>query len=180
MVPNPGNRVVPNSGNQLVPNPGNRLVLKRGNSALEDPATQDLVFKNLERAVAELIEHKKRVALVLSSPRGKEFDPRTMAQRVGLGFEIRRSAPTPRTTVAAGSAVIDDRLRSVAERLGAEIVDPLDYICSSTDCPATDSAGNPLYMDVSHIRESVVLKQVSAFDAYVYVGTPQLPASGSR
>jgi hypothetical protein len=55
------------------------------------------------------------------------------------------------------------RLIEVANRAGAVVIDPLDYLCGSSICPAFEE-GNPIYMDPTHLRSSYVRDRVSYLD----------------
>ena len=56
--------------------------------------------------------------------------------------------------VEAATATMDERLKALASRLGLETIDPLDYVCDRTTCPAIDGDGDPIYLDISHLRAS--------------------------
>jgi peptidoglycan/LPS O-acetylase OafA/YrhL len=134
------------------------------------PQTQ-WVMDGFESAVAGLVADGKHVVIVLSSPFGKEFDPREMAQRDGLSFRVRLPGPVPRQDLDADAAFIDDRLVEIAKRTHATLLDPLDTICSATVCPTLDSQGKPLLKDDSHLRSSFVQSHFNAFDPYVMVNS---------
>jgi hypothetical protein len=134
---------------------------------LQGPAG-DRALARLEAALAKLVAAGKRVYLVLSSPRGEQFDPRGMAKRVGLNFEVHIAEPVPRAEVAARTARIDARLERIAARAGAQVIDPKDYLCDQYSCPVADEGGRPLYKDESHVRSSTVRERFTAFDRFVY------------
>ena len=98
----------------------------------------------------------KQVVIVLSSPYGKQFDPREMAQRDGWGFRVSLPGPVSRQAVDSDSAFIDDRLKEIARRTHASVLDPRDTICSPTACPTLDAHGKPLLKDDSHLRSAFV------------------------
>jgi hypothetical protein len=104
---------------------------------------------------------------VLSSPYRKQFDPREMAQRDGWGFRVHLPGPVSRQAVDSDSAFIDDRLKEIAQRTHASVLDPRDTICSPTACPTLDSRGKPLLKDDSHLRSSFVQSHFDAFDRFV-------------
>ena len=52
---------------------------------------------------------------------------------------------------------------------GAEILDPLPWLCSSGRCPVIDEAGRPIYFDNSHIRADFVRRRITALDDFVIV-----------
>jgi peptidoglycan/LPS O-acetylase OafA/YrhL len=130
------------------------------------PRTQ-WVMDGFEAAVSSLVAAGKHVVIVLSSPYGKQFDPREMAQRDGWGFRVHLPGPVSRQAVDSDSAFIDDRLKEIAQRTHASVLDPRDTICSPTACPTLDSRGKPLLKDDSHLRSSFVQSHFDAFDRFV-------------
>jgi peptidoglycan/LPS O-acetylase OafA/YrhL len=132
------------------------------------PQTQ-WVMDGFESAVAGLVAAGKHVVIVLSSPYGKQFDPREMAQRDGWTFRVHLPAPVSRQEIDSDSAYIDDRLIEIARRTGASVLDPLDSICDSHVCPTLDARGKPLLKDDSHLRSSYVRSNFTAFDHLVIV-----------
>ena len=137
------------------------------------------VLDGFEAAVGGLVKAGKQVVIVLSSPYGKQFDPREMAQRDGWTFRVRLPGPVSRQAVDSDSAFIDDRLRSIAQRTHATVLDPRDTICDSTACPTLDSRGEPLLKDDSHLRSSFVRSHFDAFDRFV-VPTPGADKRAAR
>ena len=142
------------------------------------PQTQ-WVMDGFESAVASLVAAGKQVVIVLSSPYGKQFDPREMAQRDGWGFRVNLPGPVSRQAVDSDSAFIDDRLKEIAQRTHASVLDPRDTICSPTTCPTLDARGKPLLKDDSHLRSSFVQSHFDAFDRFVTV-TPVAGAPSAR
>jgi hypothetical protein len=130
------------------------------------PQTQ-WVMDGFESAVASLVASGKHVVIVLSSPYGKQFDPREMAQRDGLSFRVHLPGPVSRREIDSDSAFIDDRLTEMATRTGASVLDPLDTICGPQTCPTLDARGKPLLKDDSHLRSSFVESHFDAFDRFV-------------
>jgi hypothetical protein len=63
---------------------------------------------------------------------------------------------------------IDLRLRELAARSGAAVLDPADWLCSASSCPTADADGRPLYKDESHLRASFA-RRLEALDGYVYL-----------
>jgi peptidoglycan/LPS O-acetylase OafA/YrhL len=132
------------------------------------PQTQ-WVMDGFESAVASLVAAGKHVVIVLSSPYGKQFDPREMAQRDGWTFRVHLPGPVSREAIDSDSAYIDDRLIEIARRTGTSVLDPLDSICNSKVCPTLDARGKPLLKDDSHLRSSYVRSNFKAFDDLVVV-----------
>jgi len=122
------------------------------------------VLRGFEERLARLTASGKRVVLVLSSPRGTAFDPKAAIDRewthltVKSGFEPAKRIQPP----------IDARLREIAARTGATVLDPADWLCSASSCPTADADGRPLYKDESHLRASFA-RTLEALDGYVYL-----------
>ncbi len=126
-------------------------------------------LQGFERALGKLTAQGKHVVLVLSSPRGDPFSPRQMVTRNGFSFHVSIPPPVSRVEATADNAFIDDRIREIARRIGAELIDPMDELCTTTVCPTVDKDGNPLFTDETHLRSSTVRARFKAFDRYVYL-----------
>ena len=125
------------------------------------------ILDGFERAVRRLVVQGKNVVIVLSSPKGEQFDPAQMAKRDGLNFHVVLHDAVPRSVVDSDRASIDDVIIQIARRTGASTLDPVDTICSSTTCPVLDVNGKPLLKDASHLRSSFVTSHFDAFDRFV-------------
>jgi len=130
-------------------------------------AENDWVMAGFERAIRQLVAAGKEVVIVLSSPYGKQFDPREMAKRDGLDFHVVLHRTVPRSEVESKSAGVDDLMIRVARRAGASVLDPVDTICNASTCPVLDPKGQPLLKDDSHLRSSFVASHFDAFDRFV-------------
>jgi hypothetical protein len=129
------------------------------------------VLKGFERELKQLTRAGKQVVLVLSSPRGDAFDPKSVIQREGMSVQVREPlGRVPRSELVQLTSPIDSRLIAVAAAAGASVVDPTEYLCSKAFCPAADERGRPLYKDGSHLRASYVRERFSAVDRFVYLG----------
>ena len=128
------------------------------------------VLQGFEAALGRLTAAGKRVVLVLSSPRGDAFDPKSVIHREGMTVQVRAAlAPMPRSELATLTTPIDERLRRIAAAVGASVIDPADWLCSASHCPSVDERGRPLYKDESHLRASVARERFVAVDRYVYL-----------
>ncbi len=129
------------------------------------------VLQRFEASLNKLIVNGKRVVIVLSSPRGSVFNPKSLINRSWKGVMVKDSFPlVPRSDVITLASPIDSRLREIATRVKATVIDPCDWLCTLDVCPVADKSGNPLYMDDSHIRASVTSAVFGALDNYVYLG----------
>lgn len=139
------------------------------------------VFRRFEAALARLVAEGKRVVLVLSSPRGSAFSPKSVLERDWT--TVRVSHPYVAVPVARLHQLtrpIDERLQRIAERAGATVLDPTQWLCDDGYCPAADAHGRPLYMDDSHIRASVARSRLDELDRFVYLdNTPHSPRAAA-
>jgi peptidoglycan/LPS O-acetylase OafA/YrhL len=125
----------------------------------------DAAFERLRNMLTALAERGKKVYLVLPSPSGTMFDPHRMVQRdvVRLRFEVNLPAPDRATVVEAVSPVTQ-RLLSIAHDTGAETIDPMVFLCSSSTCPAVTQAGEPMYHDMWNLRPAYAREHVRYLD----------------
>lgn len=115
----------------------------------------DKLFGLLENEIRELRSRGKLVYLILSNPSAAALDPLTMLPSRMTG----RLASQPPTSVGVDQLYknrepIARKLRALASRTGAIVIDPFPHMCDSTKCPALDASGAPIYRDEHHIRAS--------------------------
>jgi hypothetical protein len=128
------------------------------------------VFDEFADALAHLRKLGKRVVVLLSSPNGHAFDPKSMIDHGWLIPHARQVNSVARAELVSMLSPIDSRIRAAAERAGAEILEPLNWSCNNTVCPVLDSIGRPIFIDGSHIRASVERAQATALDQLVVIG----------
>jgi peptidoglycan/LPS O-acetylase OafA/YrhL len=128
------------------------------------------VFKGFEAALRRMTAAGKQVVLVLSSPRGDAFDPKSVIEREGMTVQVREPfGRVARSELVQVTSPIDSRLIAIAAAAGASVIDPTEWLCSAAFCPAADERGRPLYKDGSHLRASVARERFVAVDKYVYL-----------
>jgi peptidoglycan/LPS O-acetylase OafA/YrhL len=125
------------------------------------------VFAGLERTLASLSQQGKRVVVVLSSSRGRAMDPKTWVDRGLAGLSPHPRDPVPLQSVRALSADIDRKLEEIAARIHAQVVDPMQVLCTNSVCPAVDEDGAFIFSDSSHLRASFVKRKFSLLDRFV-------------
>jgi SGNH domain-containing protein len=147
---------------------------------LMSPQTQ-WILDGFEAEITSLVRAGKQVVIVLSSPVGEEFDPRRMVRRDGMNFTVvLPRAVVPRSAISSETAFIDERIRQIAVHAKATILDPLDTLCPSAECPILDSEGKPVLRDYSHLRSSFVRLHFDAFDQYVLIDSHATPSAAAR
>ena len=126
------------------------------------------VLNGFEDSLRKLTAAGKRVVILLSSPRGVAFDPKSLIDREAIIVRVNAlPAPVPRAELSALAAPIDERIKRIAARVGASVIDPADWLCSAQSCP-TAEGGRLLYKDDSHLRPDFA-RRFDALDAYVYL-----------
>jgi peptidoglycan/LPS O-acetylase OafA/YrhL len=138
-----------------------------------DPRNQ-WIYDGLANTLAQLRKAGKQVIVLTSSPQGAAFDPIFMVDRSGLTPQPRVPLIVERADLVRRLAAIDDRIRDAAVHAGAQVLNPDDWFCTAQICPTVDSQGNPLFMDATHVRASVVRAKVTALDQFVVIS----PAAG--
>jgi len=130
----------------------------------------DWVMEGFQDALGRLVRAGKRVVIMLSSPRGEVLDPKSVIGRDGMAVRVRGPFTSlPRAELAALTGRIDARLEAIARAAGATVIDPADWLCTASSCPAADETGRPLYRDASHLRASAARERFGAVDPFVYI-----------
>jgi peptidoglycan/LPS O-acetylase OafA/YrhL len=127
--------------------------------------------QSLAKDIAALHRAGKRVVIVLNIPNGKELTLQASLKRTGDNPGVDPAAGISRAELARRHGAIRAQLIRVARESGAEIVDPLDFLCSASFCPAYDSHGQSIYFDKTHLRNRFVREQLTFLDDFL-----QLPA----
>jgi hypothetical protein len=131
-----------------------------------EAADAEWIYEPLIEEIRQLISAGKDVYIVLNPPGGARAAPDS-----GISRLAKAQQPPPRAISLAEhlerTGAINARIRSIAERGGARVLDPADWMCTASGCPVTDAAGVPIYKDTTHLRASFVRQHVHAFDELV-------------
>jgi peptidoglycan/LPS O-acetylase OafA/YrhL len=127
------------------------------------------IYDGFSDAISRLRKLGKRVVVVTSSPRGYEFDPSRMADRSRIIPRYKPSEPVPLAQLRTFLYPIESRIRAAAQTGGAELLDPDQWLCDATACPAVDANGQPMYSNASHIRATVTRERAIGLDQFVLI-----------
>jgi peptidoglycan/LPS O-acetylase OafA/YrhL len=152
----------------------------RARLRLESPATQ-LALQRFEAEIAQLVLSGRRVFIVLSNPTSPRFDPVAL-----IPLPVRLSLRPPRSLAVGGERIdatrfeayvgpLMNRLREIAARTGAQVIDPRSTLCDGMMCPATAADGTPLFIDSNHLRAAFAREHATFLDQ-----TLTLAASGAH
>jgi peptidoglycan/LPS O-acetylase OafA/YrhL len=144
--------------------------LFRARLRLDSPGTQ-LALQRFERLLARLHASGRRVFIVLSSVTSPAFVP-TVPPRVRLslrhspmpGVDGGGSRLVPAAPFEAFVAPLMSRLREIAARSGARVLDPRTTLCAASLCPAVGPDGLPLYIDSNHLRSTAARERAAFLD----------------
>ena len=138
-------------------------------------------FAALEAMIRDFVEAGRRVYLVLPHPTGIEFQPRSLIQRGLTDLSFRITVPNIATsTIVAQMQPVVDRLRQIAARTGAEIIDPVPSLCHDGTCSVVTAAGEPLYRDFAHLNPEFVRQSVGYLDGLLMLQGPRVAAEPLR
>ncbi len=114
------------------------------------------IFDEFKQAIEALLGAGKRVTIILSNPTGQAYEPGKMiVSRLSFRVEFGTEFFVPKNKFVKFVSPVMDRLRRIAYETGAEIIDPVAYLCGDEKCLATMD-GLPIYMDGNHMRSSYV------------------------
>ena len=123
----------------------------------------------MQETIADLRKMNKRVYLVLIGPVDRKLDPLSRIHRTVLppGFQVSDIEAPTRLEIHAKFARIEVLLRQIASDTGARIIDPTDALCDHTTCPALTRDGEPIYLDMGHLRPSFMRASATFMDETV-------------
>lgn len=128
---------------------------------------QDAFYANLEDFVHDLQNRGAQVYLVLGVPTHPRFNPHEMVSRSlkGIHIEPGVQAPVPVSILRDNKKTTDSRLRDIAARTGAALLDPVPDICGDGEgCSPFFGAGEPKYIDGMHLRPIFVREHLHFLD----------------
>lgn len=102
----------------------------------------------------ELLSKSKQVYILLNSPKGPGFSPKSMltgSRWTTLGKNTHREGASIEAFISE-YVPIRAKLEMIADRYGAKIIDPISTLCKGGTCPTVSVDGDPLFMDEEHMR----------------------------
>jgi len=140
--------------------------LLRNSEIARDHALNE--FKNL---ISQLVQEDKGVFVILEIPRSPTYDPKRLLP-IGLSRlegKAWRSRDNPsKSDMLSYNGDINHRLADIAIRLGAKVINPIDYLCNKDVCPASTSEGRFIYRDSDHLSATFVRQSATYIDAILF------------
>jgi peptidoglycan/LPS O-acetylase OafA/YrhL len=136
----------------------------------------DYALNMLESVMTTLSKHKQ-VYLLLDNPVGEGFGPEEFVKGSRLGnMTVGRMSPTAPWSLA--QKLLHERMRQMALRSGAIVIDPIPTLCEKSWCLRTDADATPIYKDAGHLRAEYVRKLATYIDPAMT--TPKSAPAASR
>jgi peptidoglycan/LPS O-acetylase OafA/YrhL len=123
--------------------------------------------------IAKLVASGKRVVVVLAIPSGESLDPHRMLTRTFLGGQTCRVVPMAAESFRSTYGGPIAELASVAAANGADVIDPMQFLCRDGICIAMNEDG-PIRSDNNHLRVGFTRDHVTYLDDTVADGASTL------
>jgi peptidoglycan/LPS O-acetylase OafA/YrhL len=122
------------------------------------------VLTSFETQIGELVKSGKTVYIILANPIAQTSITERAPRRLSGFNSGSPRAYSTRQFQSGVTQVTSARLRQIAARAGAKIIDPVPFLCSSDTCPALTSWGEPIYRDDNHLRAGFVRRHAIWID----------------
>jgi hypothetical protein len=134
----------------------------------------EFALNTLETVMTTLSKHKQ-VYLLLDNPVGDGFGPEQFVKGGRLGnMQVERMSPT--APWDPKQKALHERMRQMAIRSGAIVIDPIPTLCKNDQCTRADTESTPIYKDAGHLRAEYVRK----FSIYIDGAMATQQPSASR
>jgi hypothetical protein len=131
-----------------------------------EPLTSGLA--TLERTMQSLAAGKRNAYLILAGPQGMEFAPLNMLERnFAKGQSRKISGPVSRAAMERKVGEINALLRTIADRVGYRVIDPMEWLCDENACPVALDSGEPIFHDWINLNPSYARQHASFIDRVV-------------
>jgi peptidoglycan/LPS O-acetylase OafA/YrhL len=130
----------------------------KSKTRLEDSQiAREKALANFSGLISDLVKAGKKVFVILETPTSSVYDPETMLPTgwYRLLGTPRISNDPKRSDIEKLNAEFSGLVRVAAERAGAHVINPMDYLCDERVCPIS-SDGHFRYYDYDHLRASFV------------------------
>jgi hypothetical protein len=140
---------------------------KTNGASLETSAGKLEAMQELDACLRSIQNHGGRIFLVLTIPTGSVLDPKGIYPRNLKGTNSSKKKIMTKEEFLKGSGEILCEIAAVGRKNGAEVIDPLDYLCTNGVCIAEDENGIPIRFDDGHLRPGYVREHVKYLDRTV-------------
>lgn len=135
--------------------------------SLKKEVGQNKAIKSLGESIKKLVEKGKKVTLVLNIPTGWKLDPRNRVKRDFAGMSFPEIPVFYKKDFMKGNESVLKNIYFVGTQNGANVINPLDYLCTNGICRNDDEDGISIYFNEGHLRPGFVRDHVKYLDETV-------------
>ena len=128
---------------------------------------RNLAIDDLGASIKKISDNGKKVFLILTIPTGNVLDPRNMLTRTFLGPKELSLGVLKKEAFIKENGALLDAMESIGLKNGAEVINPINYLCTNGICIAKDEDGIPIRYDEGHLRTGYVRDRVKYLDRTV-------------
>ena len=136
-----------------------------GGECIGNSGAKRQAFSLVGEMIRELTAKNIHVTVVLGTPTGEKLAPQNMLVR-HLNGKIEKRVETLTQQDWSYTAKLSDGLSETAISNGADVIDPVDYLCADGICISENEQG-PIRYDKSHLRPGYIREHLSYLDATV-------------
>lgn len=130
----------------------------------KDLAIDNRLFDELESWLGRLKGSGRRLYIVLNIPVGLILGPQAIVHRTWWGGFYLAYGGVSVADLQRNFGELNRKFFALGSRVGATVIDPLQYLCSNGLCPSADEQGEPMYKDAAHLRPTYVRAKVTYLD----------------
>lgn len=119
------------------------------------------IFDEFEKIIKDLTKQGKKVYIILSVPTAPQYHPKDMISRVTLQT---KTEAVDRKAFVDYTSPATNRLKALAAKTGAILIDPVPSLCDKDICPTTTKDGLPVYKDGNHLRPFYMIEKGKFID----------------
>ena len=135
--------------------------------SLDSREGRDMALLELDTFLKNISAKVKRVYLVLTIPTGSELDPKGFYPRSFSGELNPKKKVLTKEFFLNENGILLGSISEVAKKNCAEVIDPMDYLCTNGICIAEDENEVPIRFDDAHLRSGYVKDHVKYLDRTV-------------
>jgi hypothetical protein len=133
---------------------------------LSDKLGENAVLAAFGSMINNIKRNKKTVIVVLSTPNGEPLNPKSFYKRKFFNAPNKTTLKQTAADFLNKNGDILHKLTRVARENGAEVIDPMDYLCTNGVCISENEDG-PIRYDGNHLRPGYVRDHVKYLDQTV-------------
>jgi hypothetical protein len=116
----------------------------------------DAAFAALGARLREIRRKGLEIVIVAATPFSEWDVPLELLKRRFAGTDTKEIETIDRAAFETSSLSVNRRLRSLADSIDAEFIDPVEHLCDRKRCPTVDDHGEAYFRDMGHYRASAV------------------------